>query len=351
MLTLNGKYVTSDGVPASGTVTFAPVIAATNATLDAWVTTGPVTATLDGSGAFTVQLLASDDPTWSADDDIAYRVIEELTGVGRRTYLVTLPDPGPYDLHELQPEASAPTVTMVPVPGPGVATGGTTGQVLAKASDTDYDTEWVAPPGGAATLGDLTDVSETGADAGEALVSDGAGGWGPSAAVAMLVGDAPTAHAASHADGAADELEAADLAAGGAAAGHVLTADGAGGAAWEAPAAGAAALGDLTDVSETGADAGEALVSDGAGGWGPSTAAVVLTTDERLTMGPRPVVHDGTNWTDVQYGGAALSARPTMAAYPDAWIDFRSVDQISVTALPGWAANGDDWTPHPDAAI
>ncbi len=35
-------------------------------------------------------------------------------------------------------------------------------------------------------IGDLNDVSETGADAGEALVSDGAGGWSPSAATACL---------------------------------------------------------------------------------------------------------------------------------------------------------------------
>ena len=32
--------------------------------------------------------------------------------------------------------------------GPGVAAGGTAGQVLAKASGTDYDTEWVTPSGG-----------------------------------------------------------------------------------------------------------------------------------------------------------------------------------------------------------
>jgi hypothetical protein len=32
--------------------------------------------------------------------------------------------------------------------GPGVATGGTTGQVLAKASGTDFDTEWVDAGGG-----------------------------------------------------------------------------------------------------------------------------------------------------------------------------------------------------------
>lgn len=34
-------------------------------------------------------------------------------------------------------------------PGQGVATGGSTGQVLAKNSATDYDTEWVDAPGGA----------------------------------------------------------------------------------------------------------------------------------------------------------------------------------------------------------
>lgn len=32
--------------------------------------------------------------------------------------------------------------------GPGVASGGTAGQVLAKASGTDYDTEWINPPSG-----------------------------------------------------------------------------------------------------------------------------------------------------------------------------------------------------------
>lgn len=41
-------------------------------------------------------------------------------------------------------------------------------------------------------------------------------------------------HASRHADGGADELDAADLASGAAADGTVLTADGAGGAAWEA---------------------------------------------------------------------------------------------------------------------
>lgn len=35
--------------------------------------------------------------------------------------------------------------TSPPLIGPGVAPGGTTGQVLAKATDEDYETEWVNP--------------------------------------------------------------------------------------------------------------------------------------------------------------------------------------------------------------
>ena len=44
-------------------------------------------------------------------------------------------------------------------PGVGVPTGGTTGQVMTKASDTDYDTEWTTPSGGASTLAELTDTN------------------------------------------------------------------------------------------------------------------------------------------------------------------------------------------------
>ena len=44
-------------------------------------------------------------------------------------------------------------------PGPGVATGGTTDQILAKASGTDYDTEWIdAPSGGGGSVGAWTEV-------------------------------------------------------------------------------------------------------------------------------------------------------------------------------------------------
>ena len=72
--------------------------------------------------------------------------------------------------------------------GPGVPTGGTTGQVLAKASDTDYDTQWVPSSGGGtgyqqgngiSIQGDTISVrlSQT---AGNGLVIGPDGGlWGP----------------------------------------------------------------------------------------------------------------------------------------------------------------------------
>lgn len=63
-------------------------------------------------------------------------------------------------------------------PGQGVPAEGTTGQVLAKASGDDYDTEWVNPGGGAQNLGDLGDVEIAGAQDGQVLGYDGSD-WVP----------------------------------------------------------------------------------------------------------------------------------------------------------------------------
>lgn len=62
--------------------------------------------------------------------------------------------------------------------GEGVPTGGTTGQVLAKVSGTDYDTEWVDQSGGAADFTDLGDVpsSYTGQGGKHVRVNAGATG-------------------------------------------------------------------------------------------------------------------------------------------------------------------------------
>lgn len=63
-------------------------------------------------------------------------------------------------------------------PGEGVPTGGTTGQVLAKASGTDYDTEWVEQTGGGGAPVDVAALQAQILDSiliddGEVVTSDG----------------------------------------------------------------------------------------------------------------------------------------------------------------------------------
>lgn len=59
-------------------------------------------------------------------------------------------------------------------PGEGVPAGGTTGQVLRKKSDDNYDTEWANGGGGASALDDLTDVDITSPANGNLLQYNGA---------------------------------------------------------------------------------------------------------------------------------------------------------------------------------
>ena len=71
--------------------------------------------------------------------------------------------------------------------GEGVPTGGATGEVLAKVSGTDFDTEWVAQTGGASALDDLTDVDTTGVADGDVLTFDtGTSEWVPVAPAAAV---------------------------------------------------------------------------------------------------------------------------------------------------------------------
>jgi hypothetical protein len=54
------------------------------------------------------------------------------------------------------------------IPGPGIISGGATGQVLAKTSNTNYDTQWKT-----LNLGDLSDVNIASKVNGSVLVYDG----------------------------------------------------------------------------------------------------------------------------------------------------------------------------------
>ena len=105
-------------------------------------------------------------------------------------------------------------------------------------------------------------------------------------------------HAARHADGGADELDAADLASGAATDGHVLTADGAGGAAWEAVPADA--LDDLSDVTITTPSTGEVLKYNGSG-WVNDTDDTGSGLPSASTKGDI-AVYNGTSWVIVSAG-------------------------------------------------
>lgn len=69
-------------------------------------------------------------------------------------------------------------------PGEGVPAGGTTGQVLRKKSDDNYDTEWANGGGGASALDDLTDVDITSQANGDLLQYNSTSGeWENNSAV------------------------------------------------------------------------------------------------------------------------------------------------------------------------
>ena len=78
------------------------------------------------------------------------------------------------------PEGPAGAAGTGGAAGPGVAAGGTAGQVLTKDSGTDYDTSWQAPGSASLELDDLTDVHVPSPADGEVLSWDaGAPGWYP----------------------------------------------------------------------------------------------------------------------------------------------------------------------------
>ena len=149
--------------------------------------------------------------------------------------------------------------------GEGVPAGGTDTQILAKASDTDYDTEWVAAPtgGGGGTVS--TDATLDGdGSAGDPLsLADDAVTTAKIAVNAVhtnkindsAVHTAKINDAAVTTDKLADDAVTVDkMDSGSATDGHVATADGSGGVAFEAATGGGGGAGTVTTEAPVSGD-------------------------------------------------------------------------------------------------
>lgn len=164
--TVVGRFASiKDGTPMVGTVTFTPSF--TKALNTTATDPGPwtllpeaVTATLDETGAFSATLAATDDAdlglgawTWRASFAFgkAYPV---------PSFPIEVASGGTVDLTLVAPAGQAGGALLVE----GIPAGGTTGQILAKASGADYDNEWIDPPTGGGSGGAVTSVAgKTGA--------------------------------------------------------------------------------------------------------------------------------------------------------------------------------------------
>lgn len=133
-----------DATPITGSVTFTP---APKRVLDPSaqrvILPRPVVVTLDANGAFTARLVATDNAALNPVD-WTYKVTFQLSGgLSLDSFDLSLPAGSTKDLSNVIPVMSSGGVQTIA--GVGVPAGGTTGQVLAKASATDYDTQWVPP--------------------------------------------------------------------------------------------------------------------------------------------------------------------------------------------------------------
>lgn len=100
-VTVTATFVDAAGTAQAGVVEFRPVRAAGNGT--DLVVPAAVSATLDGSGQISVDLVASDDAGWvSPVSSVRYEVRELIDGLPERVYVVDL-DGSAVDLADVQP--------------------------------------------------------------------------------------------------------------------------------------------------------------------------------------------------------------------------------------------------------
>ncbi|MFJ9387687.1 hypothetical protein ACIRON_02630 [Nocardioides sp. NPDC101246] len=101
--------------------------------------------TLDADGDLSMVVPATNDPDLNPLD-FTYRVTYSFPGLGMdpQSFYIEVPEGGTVNLPAVNPVQQSNGALIVE----GIPSGGTTGQVLTKASGTNYDTEWADPTGG-----------------------------------------------------------------------------------------------------------------------------------------------------------------------------------------------------------
>lgn len=236
-VTVTGTYKHPDGAPFTGRLTFRPEPAILTSGAHGTLILGEVEALLNTDGAFTITLLATDDPDVTPTG-WTYQVTERWYDAPGRSYPIALPLAAPaVDIADIAPTAPAEGQYVVvtgptgpqgePGPvgpagpagatgqtGPAGATGatGATGSAGATgATGAKGDTGDQGPQG---TQGPKGDTGATGATGPQPSL--GAAGAGPT--IALRSDDPtttnsrpPTAHAASHAAGGSDAVTPAAI--------------------------------------------------------------------------------------------------------------------------------------------
>lgn len=197
-ITVTGQFIKNDGTPQAGSVTFTTTQLLQSGVEDLFITPGTYSATLDGTGAFSLDLPATNDPDW-VPQGYTYQLDIVLQGFSRMftlsipwtapggtldladvlpntdinapatyVHLTTLGEvggpAGPLDQNGLIPVDQIPTVTDL-IPGslidakgdllvgqennvPARLPVGTDGQVLKANSLAGFGVEWAAETGG-----------------------------------------------------------------------------------------------------------------------------------------------------------------------------------------------------------
>lgn len=101
-VTVTGKYEDATGASAAGSLIFTLTQGMAND--GTTVAPSPIVATLDGTGSFSVDLLANDD-TDTVPQGVRYGVTERITNAQPRDYYVTVSNTdSPIDISALVPD-------------------------------------------------------------------------------------------------------------------------------------------------------------------------------------------------------------------------------------------------------